>query len=71
MPQFMFSRRDNPAIATGRPVFARRSRLPFVVFLVTHGFWLATSLAGLILAVSDADPKPGISVDASILSEPQ
>ena len=43
----------------------------FAVFLVTHGLWLATSLAGLIFAVSDAYPKPGMIVAASSLSESQ
>ena len=71
MPQFLFSRRDNPALLAERPESARRSRLPFVVFLVTHGLWLATSLAGLIFAVSDAYPKPGMIVAASSLSEPE
>lgn len=47
------------------------SRLAFVVFLLTHGLWLATSLAGLIFAVSDAYPEPGINLAASSLSEPE
>lgn len=71
MPQFLFSRRDNPAISAEQAEPIRRSRLPLVVFLFTHGLWLATSLAGLIFAVSDAYPKPGIIIDASILSEPR
>ena len=71
MPQFLFPKRVRPATISERPIIVRRSRLPFAVFLVTHGLWLATSLAGLIFAVSDAYPKPGMIVAASSLSEPE
>jgi hypothetical protein len=71
MLQFLFPKRVRPAIIAKRPIPLRKSRLPLVVFLVTHGLWLATSLAGLIFAVSDAYPKPGMIVAASSLSEPQ
>jgi hypothetical protein len=71
MPVFSFSKREDPALIADQPELARRSRLPLVVFLVTHGLWLATSLAGLILAIGDAHSETGFVVVASRFLEPR
>jgi hypothetical protein len=67
MPVLSILKRNDPA--DGRET-VRRSRLPLVVFLVTHGLWLATSLAGLILAIGDALSETGFVVVANLFTGP-
>lgn len=63
-------KRDNPATGLESSGSVRRSRLPLIVFLVTHGLWLATSLAGLILAIGDALSETGFVVVANLFTGP-
>ncbi|MGB8818407.1 MAG: hypothetical protein WCC66_10855 [Rhizobiaceae bacterium] len=70
MPSLHYLKRDYPDIDTHLLELPRRSRLPLVIFLATHGLWLATSFAGLMFAISDAYPQSGSIVVASRTLEP-
>ena len=70
MPALPIFKRDNPASGLEPTGAIRRSRLPLILFLVTHGMWLATSLAGLILAIGNAHSEPGFVVVASLFTGP-
>ena len=65
-----FLRRDFPDIYAERTDPRISSRFSIFLFLATHGLWLATSLAGLILTITDAYPDAGSVVIASRLMEP-
>ena len=65
-----FLRRDFPDIDTERIDSRISNRFPILLFLATHGLWLVTSLAGLILTITDAYPNAGSVVIASRLVEP-
>jgi hypothetical protein len=59
-------KRDFPDIDTERIEFRASSRFSVTLLLATHGLWLATSLAGLILTISDAYPSSGSILTASL-----
>ncbi len=61
-----FLKRDFPDIDTERIEFRASARFSLVLLLATHGLWLATSLAGLILTISDAYPSTGALLTASL-----
>jgi hypothetical protein len=61
-----FLKRDFPDIDTERIEFRFSNRFSIALLLATHGLWLATSLAGLILTVSDAYPSSGTMLTASL-----
>ncbi len=63
-----FLRRDYPD--TERIESRVSSRFSTLLFLATHGLWLATSLAGVILTITDAYLNAGSFVIASRLVEP-
>ena len=65
-----FIKRDFPDIDTERIESRLSSRFSLALLLATHGLWLATSLVGLILTITDAYPKSGAVVIASRLMEP-
>lgn len=65
-----FLRRDFPGIDT-KQIGARTSnRFSILLLFATHGLWLATSLAGVILTITEAYPESGSVVIASRLMEP-
>lgn len=65
-----FLKRDFPEIETGRVESAPLRRYSLALLLATHGLWLATSVAGLILSVVDAYPQAGSVLMASRMMEP-
>ena len=65
-----FLKRDFPDIDAERIEPRRSGRFSIALLLATHGLWLATSLAGLILTITDAYPNPGSIVIASQMMEP-
>jgi hypothetical protein len=60
-----FLKRDFPDIDTERIESRPSGRFSIALLLATHGLWLATSLAGLILTITDAYPDSGTVVIAS------
>ena len=65
-----FLKRDFPDIDAERIETRPSGRFSIALLLATHGLWLATSLAGLILTITDAYPNPGSVVIASRMMEP-
>ena len=49
--------RDFPDLEPEKVTLPKSGRLAVILFVATHGLWLALSLAGLVLSVSQALPS--------------